>query len=115
MGEAKENGWETDRVCCEGNGFRCVDGCEFGLEAFANGLPLIAPNGLAFDPEGNGLDAGAAPGNGLFENAFVPGKPFCAENGLTPVGAGWRGLVWPNGENPVGCVARKGFASVACG
>lgn len=73
MGEAKEKGWETDRVCWEGNGFRCVDGCEVGLEALANGLLLIAPNGFAFGAVGNGLDAGAAPGNGLFENAFVPG------------------------------------------
>jgi hypothetical protein len=91
LGEAKENGWETDRVC-EGNGFRCVDGSEFGLGALAYGLLLRAPNGFAFDAVGNGLDAGPVTGNGLLENAFVP-KPFCAENGLAPVGAGCRGPV----------------------
>lgn len=91
MGEAKEKGWEIDRVC-EGNGFKCVDGSEFGLDALANGLPLRAPNGLGFVAVGNGLDAGPATGKGLVENAFVP-RPFCVENGLTPVGAGCRGFV----------------------
>ena len=73
MGGVKGNGWETDRVVCEGNGFRCVD----GLEAPAYGLPLSAPKGL---------DGGCpATGNGLVEKA----RPFCCvENGLTPVGAG---------------------------
>jgi hypothetical protein len=93
LGEANENGWEIDRVC-EGNGFRCVDGSEFGLEAFVYGLPLRDPNRLAFGGAvGNGLDAGPVTGNGLFEYAFVPRKPFCAENGLTPVGAGCKGPV----------------------
>lgn len=90
MGEAKENGWETDRVC-EGNGFKFVDGSEFGLETLANGL-LSAPNGFAFVAVGNGLAACPATGNGFVE-ALVPTKPFCCENGLTPVGAGCRGLV----------------------
>ena len=99
-----ENGWETERGVCEGNGFKFVDGSEFGL---ANGL---LPNGLAFGEVGNGFCP--ATGNGL---GAVPRKPFC-ENGLTPVGAG---CICPYGGNPVACGAitlpRKGFASVICG
>lgn len=96
-----------------GNGFKFVDGSEFGL---ANGLPLSDANGLAFVAVGNGLDVCPETGNVLgVEKVFVPRKPFC-ENGLTPVGAGCRA---PNGESPVACgtimLLRKGFASVNCG
>lgn len=96
LGEASENGWETDRDCI-GNGFIFEEGNGFEPAAFGTELSLSAAKGLPFTTVGNGFVVCAAAGYGFVEfivgKGFVPGKPFCAKNGLAPVGAGCSGIV----------------------